>query len=43
MPIGKAVRGREGTDVTAVTISLSVHHVLDVADELAAETASNSR
>ena len=35
--IGKANVVRPGTDVTVVTISLSVHHCLDVADELAGE------
>lgn len=35
VPIGKANVVREGTDVTVVTLSLSVHHCLDVANELA--------
>jgi pyruvate dehydrogenase E1 component beta subunit len=35
VPIGKASVAREGTDATIVTLSLSVHHALDVADELA--------
>lgn len=35
VPIGKAAVAREGTDVTVVTLSLSVHHALDVADKLA--------
>lgn len=35
--IGKAAVAREGTDVTVITLSLSVHHALDVADELADE------
>ncbi|WCE40950.1 alpha-ketoacid dehydrogenase subunit beta [Brevibacterium sp. BDJS002] len=35
--IGKAAVAREGTDVTVVTLSLSVHHALDVADDLADE------
>lgn len=33
-PIGKANVARAGSDVTIVTLSLSVHHALDVADEL---------
>ncbi len=33
--IGKAAVVREGRDATVVTVSLSVHHALDVADELA--------
>ena len=37
IPIGKAKVARPGTDVTIVTLSLSVHHALDVADELSAE------
>ncbi len=37
VPIGKAAITRTGTDVTVVTLSLSVHHSLDVADELAKE------
>jgi pyruvate dehydrogenase E1 component beta subunit len=37
IPIGKAAIARAGTDVTVVTLSLSVHHSLDVADELAKE------
>ena len=36
VPIGKARIARPGTDCTVVTISLSVHHALDVADKLAA-------
>jgi len=35
VPIGKARIARPGTDCTVVTISLSVHHSLDVADRLA--------
>ncbi len=35
VPIGKARVAREGNDVTVVTLSLSVHHALDVADKLA--------
>ncbi|MCL6095342.1 MAG: alpha-ketoacid dehydrogenase subunit beta [Actinobacteria bacterium] len=37
LPIGKAAVVREGRDATVVTLSLSVHHTLDVADELAAQ------
>ncbi len=37
VPIGKARIARAGSDVTLVTISLSVHHALDVADRLAAD------
>jgi acetoin:2,6-dichlorophenolindophenol oxidoreductase subunit beta len=37
VPIGKAKVVRQGRDVTIVTLSLSVHHALDVADELAAD------
>ncbi|MGC8470983.1 MAG: alpha-ketoacid dehydrogenase subunit beta [Acidimicrobiales bacterium] len=36
-PIGKAAVARPGRDVTVVTVSLSVHYALDVADELASE------
>ncbi len=36
VPIGKARIARPGTDCTVVTLSLSVHHCLDVADQLAA-------
>ena len=36
-PIGEASVVRSGSDVTVVTLSLSVHHVLDVADTLAAD------
>jgi pyruvate dehydrogenase E1 component beta subunit len=35
VPIGKARTAREGSDVTLVTLSLSVHHALDVAEKLA--------
>jgi len=38
--IGKANVARQGDDVTIVTVSLSVHHALDVADDLAAEGIS---
>ena len=37
VPIGKANVVRQGSDVTVVTLSLSVHHVLDVADKLAGD------
>ncbi|MGD8201326.1 alpha-ketoacid dehydrogenase subunit beta [Ornithinimicrobium sp. W1679] len=40
VPIGKAAVAREGTDVTVVTLSLSVHHALDVADKLADDGVS---
>jgi pyruvate/2-oxoglutarate/acetoin dehydrogenase E1 component len=40
VPIGKAATVRPGTDVSIVTLSLSVHHALDVADELAGEGVS---
>lgn len=40
VPIGKARVAREGTDVTVVTLSLSVHHTLDVAEKLAEEGIS---
>lgn len=35
VPIGKAAVVREGTDATVVTLSLSVHHALDVAERMA--------
>jgi len=35
VPIGRARVAREGSDVTVVTLSLSVHHALDVAEKLA--------
>ncbi len=37
VPLGKARVAREGSDVTVVTLSLSVHHSLDVAEKLAAD------
>ena len=37
VPIGQARTARAGRDVTVVTLSLSVHHALDVADRLAAD------
>ena len=36
-PIGKAAVVREGSDATVVTLSLSVHHALDVAEKMSAE------
>src|SRR5487761_1877464 len=36
-PIGKAAVVRPGKDATVVTLSLSVHHALDVAEKLAAD------
>src|SRR5690349_8041243 len=38
-PIGKAAVAREGTDATVVTLSLSVHHALDVAEKMAKQDA----
>ena len=35
-PIGKAAVAREGRDATVVTLSLSVHHALDVAERMSA-------
>ncbi len=40
VPIGEAAVAREGTDVTIVTLSLSVQHSLDVAEQLAADGIS---
>jgi pyruvate dehydrogenase E1 component beta subunit len=40
VPIGKAKVVREGSDVSLVTLSLSVHHSLDVAEQLAGEGIS---
>ena len=40
VPIGKARVAREGSDVSVVTLSLSVHHALDVAEQLAGEGVS---
>ena len=37
VPIGKANVVRTGSDITVVTLSLSVHHALDVAEKLAPE------
>ncbi len=36
VPIGKASVVRSGSDVTIVTVSLSVHHALDAAEDIAA-------
>ena len=36
-PIGKAAVVREGRDATVIAVSLSVHHALDVADQLSAD------
>jgi acetoin:2,6-dichlorophenolindophenol oxidoreductase subunit beta len=38
--IGKAAVAREGSDVTVVTLSLSVQHAIEVAEELAADGLS---
>jgi len=40
VPIGKAAVAREGSDVSIVTLSLSVHHALDAAEQLAADGVS---
>ena len=40
VPIGKARVAREGTDATIVTLGLSVHHSLDVAEKLESEGIS---
>jgi pyruvate dehydrogenase E1 component beta subunit len=40
VPIGRANVVREGTDVSVVTLSLSVHHALDVAETLEGEGIS---
>jgi pyruvate/2-oxoglutarate/acetoin dehydrogenase E1 component len=37
VPIGRARVARSGTSVTVATVSLSVHHALDVAEKLAGE------
>jgi len=37
VPIGEAAVAREGSDVTVVTLSLSVQHSLDIAEKLAGE------
>src|SRR5262249_21368529 len=36
-PIGKAAVVREGRDATVIAVSLSVHHALDVADQMSAD------
>jgi acetoin:2,6-dichlorophenolindophenol oxidoreductase subunit beta len=36
-PIGRAAIVREGSDATVVTLSLSVHHTLDVAEKMSEE------
>jgi pyruvate/2-oxoglutarate/acetoin dehydrogenase E1 component len=40
VPIGKAAIARAGSDVTVVSLSMSVQHCLDVAEELAGEGVS---
>jgi pyruvate/2-oxoglutarate/acetoin dehydrogenase E1 component len=40
VPIGKAAVARAGTDVSIITLSLSVHHALDAAEQLAADGIS---
>ncbi len=40
VPIGEAAVAREGTDVSIVTLSLSVHHALDAAEQLAGDGIS---
>lgn len=40
VPIGKAAIAKQGSDVTVVTLSLSVHHALDVAEKLEGEGIS---
>jgi acetoin:2,6-dichlorophenolindophenol oxidoreductase subunit beta len=40
VPIGQADVVRDGTDVTVVTVSLSVHHALDVAEKLDGEISA---
>ena len=40
VPIGRARVAREGSDLTLVTLSLSVHHALDVAEKLEGEGMS---
>ncbi len=39
VPIGKAAIAHEGSDVTVVSISMSVQHCLDVAEELEADVS----
>ena len=40
VPIGQAKVAREGTDLSIVTLSLSVHHALDAAEQLAGDGIS---
>jgi len=40
VPIGKAAVARAGTDLSIITLSLSVHHALDAAEQLAADGIS---
>ena len=40
VPIGEAAVARAGTDVSIITLSLSVHHALDAAEQLAADGVS---
>jgi pyruvate dehydrogenase E1 component beta subunit len=40
VPIGEAAVARAGTDVSIITLSLSVHHALDAAEQLAADGIS---
>jgi len=37
VPIGEAAVARQGKDATIVTLGFTVHHALDVAEELAEE------
>jgi pyruvate/2-oxoglutarate/acetoin dehydrogenase E1 component len=39
VPIGKAAIAHEGSDVTVVSVSMSVQHCLDVAEELEGTTS----
>ncbi len=40
VPIGEAAVARAGTDVSIITLSLSVHHALDAAEQLSADGIS---
>jgi pyruvate/2-oxoglutarate/acetoin dehydrogenase E1 component len=40
VPIGEAAVARRGTDISIVTLSLSVHHALDAAEQLSADGIS---
>ena len=40
VPIGEAAVARAGTDVSIITLSLSVHHALDAAEQLTADGVS---